>query len=135
MALDPDELRRYRAQFDAWCEQMAGTETGVDLSAITSAAEMIAYTSSSMRAEGYDDETAADAVELLCVLADIDRVKLREAARILRALGYSEAIVDRLKARARAARKPTYHPSWQERMTSKANRMTSPVSQSATPLN
>jgi hypothetical protein len=118
--IDAAALGRYRAHFAKWCEQNEGVETGVDLSAITSTLEMIAYCASSVRAEGHDDETVADAVQLLVELAGIDRVKLREAARTLARLGYSDAVVGRIKHVAKKARRPTHHPSWQERMTSRA---------------
>jgi hypothetical protein len=118
--IDAQAMARYRQRFAEWCERNEGVDLGVDLSAITSTLEMIAYTASSVRAEGHDDETVADAVALLCVLADTDRVQLQSAWRTLARLGYSAPVVDRLKALAKRARKPIAWPTWAERQASRA---------------
>jgi len=93
MAVDPAQLEAFRKLE----EQMAGTDLGDEFAPFTSIAEVIGYVISSARAGGASEGDLAERVELLATVTDLSKFELKDAVRVLQALGYAPAIVDRLK--------------------------------------
>jgi hypothetical protein len=106
MPVDPEMLARFR-EYERAMEGREDPE--IDLSALTSIPEVLAYLATSARHNGHSAEEAADQVELVVTLAGLHRDKLRAAARTLQPLGY-HAVADRLVQLARSRRRKTLKP-------------------------
>ena len=100
MAVDPEML----AQFREYERQMDGRDPEVDLSPLTSIAQVLAYVASTAKQAGRSAEEAADQCELIVTEAGLSRDKLRAAARTLAPLGY-HAVADRLVELARKSKR------------------------------
>ena len=97
MPADPQAAAWLRARL------AEGHEAEIDLSALGSIAEVVAYLVEVDRTEGRDDCFGA---ELVLTVSDLDRETLRENAAILRRLGYV-GVADMMRVLAcRAKPKP-----------------------------